>query len=60
MPDLRPAIIAVNSTMMVLSLAAIACRVGRRIFLVRSFSWHDCESGCGAEEDVAMLTTKQL
>ncbi|KAH7389563.1 hypothetical protein DE146DRAFT_635274 [Phaeosphaeria sp. MPI-PUGE-AT-0046c] len=41
MGDLRPAILATNSLLIVLSSAAIACRVGRRIFLVRSFSWHD-------------------
>ncbi|CAO2658627.1 Nn.00g063500.m01.CDS01 [Neocucurbitaria sp. VM-36] len=41
MRDLRPAIIGVNSALMSLSLAAISCRIGRRIFLVRSFGWHD-------------------
>ena len=43
MGDLRPAIVATNVVLIVLSLAAIACRVGRRVFLVRSFSWHDGE-----------------
>lgn len=43
MGDLRPAILATNSLLIVLSSAAIACRMGRRIFLVRSFSWHDGE-----------------
>lgn len=43
MGDFRPAILATNSLLVVLSTAAIACRVGRRVFLVRSFSWHDGE-----------------
>ncbi|KAF1921961.1 hypothetical protein BDU57DRAFT_464082 [Ampelomyces quisqualis] len=41
MTDFRPAILATNSLLVALSSAAIACRVGRRVFLVRSFSWHD-------------------
>ncbi|KAF1849805.1 uncharacterized protein K460DRAFT_372224 [Cucurbitaria berberidis CBS 394.84] len=41
MSGLRPAIFAVNSALIILSLAAICCRVGGRIFLVRSFGWHD-------------------
>lgn len=43
MGDLRPAILATNAVLVVLSLAAIACRVGRRMVLVRKFSWHDGE-----------------
>jgi|TARA_R110002003_G_scaffold52_23_gene4555 hypothetical protein len=43
MGDFRPAILATNAVLIVLSLAAIACRVGRRTFLVGSFSWHDGE-----------------
>ncbi|KAF2035554.1 hypothetical protein EK21DRAFT_53898 [Setomelanomma holmii] len=41
MRDFRPAILATNAVLIVLSLAAIACRVGRKTFLVGSFSWHD-------------------
>ncbi|KAH7084951.1 hypothetical protein BKA63DRAFT_6713 [Paraphoma chrysanthemicola] len=41
MGDLRPAILATNAVLVVLSLAAMACRLGRRAFLVGSFSWHD-------------------
>ncbi|KAF1940959.1 hypothetical protein EJ02DRAFT_348877 [Clathrospora elynae] len=41
MSDLRPATVGVNSTLIVLSLAAISCRVGRKMTLVRSFGWHD-------------------
>lgn len=43
MSDLRPVVLVVNSVLIVLSLAAISCRIGRRIFLVRSFGWHDGE-----------------
>jgi hypothetical protein len=43
MGDFKIAILATNVVLVVLSLAAIACRVGRRVFLVRSFSWHDGE-----------------
>jgi hypothetical protein len=43
MGDLRTAILATNAVLVVLSSTAIACRVGRRVFLVRSFSWHDGE-----------------
>lgn len=41
MSDLRPVMVGVNSALIVLSVAAISCRVGRRITLVRSFGWHD-------------------
>jgi hypothetical protein len=41
--NIKPAILATNAVLIVLSSAAIACRIGRRIFLVRSFSWHDGE-----------------
>lgn len=43
MGDLRPAILALNAVLIVSSAAAIACRVGRRLSLVASFSWHDGE-----------------
>jgi hypothetical protein len=43
MGDLKPAILGMNVVLIVLSLGAITCRVGRRVFLVRSFSWHDGE-----------------
>ncbi|KAH4315179.1 hypothetical protein HBH64_193890 [Parastagonospora nodorum] len=41
MGNLKTAIIATNAVLIALSSAAIACRIGRRVFLVRSFSWHD-------------------
>lgn len=41
MGDLRPTIIAINSVLILLSISAIGCRVGRRIILVGSFGWHD-------------------
>ncbi|KAH8730206.1 hypothetical protein GQ44DRAFT_823543 [Phaeosphaeriaceae sp. PMI808] len=41
MEDIRPAILASNAVLVLLSLMAIGCRVGRRLFLVGSFSWHD-------------------
>lgn len=44
MGDLKAAILATNAVLMVMSSTAIACRIGRRVFLVRSFSWHDGES----------------
>lgn len=43
MGDLRPAVVATNSVLIVLSLSAIACRVGRKVLLQRPFSWHDGE-----------------
>jgi hypothetical protein len=43
MGNLKTAIIATNAVLIALSSAAIACRIGRRVFLVRSFSWHDGE-----------------
>jgi hypothetical protein len=44
MGNITPVILATNSLLIVLSTAAIACRVGRRVFLVRTFSWHDGKS----------------
>jgi hypothetical protein len=44
MGDIRRAILATNAVLIVLSLAAIACRVGRRIILFRGSNWHDGES----------------
>ncbi|KAF2833639.1 hypothetical protein CC86DRAFT_277679 [Ophiobolus disseminans] len=41
MRDLQPTILATNVLLIALSSAAIACRAGRRLFLVRSFDWHD-------------------
>jgi hypothetical protein len=43
MGDLRPAVVATNSALIVLSLSAISCRVGRKVLLKRPFSWHDGE-----------------
>jgi hypothetical protein len=45
--DIRPGILVTNALLIALTLAAIACRVGRRVFLVRSFSWHDGEQSLG-------------
>ncbi|KAF2032012.1 hypothetical protein EK21DRAFT_38687, partial [Setomelanomma holmii] len=39
--DLRSALIVTNVVLIVLSLTAIACRVGRKVLLKRPFSWHD-------------------
>jgi hypothetical protein len=41
MSGLKPVILVTNLVLVALTLAAITCRVGRRVFLVRSFSWHD-------------------
>ncbi|KAH7095986.1 hypothetical protein FB567DRAFT_45798 [Paraphoma chrysanthemicola] len=41
MGDLRPALLATNVVLIVLSLAAIACRIGRKVLLKRLFTWHD-------------------
>jgi hypothetical protein len=43
MSDLRPTMIGVNSTFIVLSLTAIGCRMGKKVALLRSFGWHDGE-----------------
>jgi hypothetical protein len=42
--DLRPVMIGVNSTLIVLSLAAISCRVWRKMTLGRGFGSHDGKS----------------
>ncbi|EMD96498.1 hypothetical protein COCC4DRAFT_150086 [Bipolaris maydis ATCC 48331] len=39
--NLKPAIIGVNITLILLTLLAISCRVGRRFRMMSSFSWHD-------------------
>ncbi|KAH7073600.1 hypothetical protein BKA63DRAFT_415533 [Paraphoma chrysanthemicola] len=41
MPDLRPTFIGVNATLIALSTIAVCCRLGRSVFLVRSFGWND-------------------
>ncbi|KAF2794663.1 hypothetical protein K505DRAFT_303555 [Melanomma pulvis-pyrius CBS 109.77] len=41
MTDQRPIIIWLNAALIVLTLAAICSRVGRRIFVVGKWSWHD-------------------
>jgi hypothetical protein len=62
MGDLKPAILATNLVLASLTLAAITCRVGRRVFLVRSFSWHDGKpqftqaSGNRRLQDSALIT----
>jgi hypothetical protein len=50
MGDLKLAILATNLVLVASTLAAITCRVGRRVFLVRSFSWHDGEPRFGLIE----------
>ena len=41
--DLRPLVIGVNTTLILLSILAVGCRVGRKIKVLNSFSWHDGE-----------------
>ncbi|KAI2485337.1 hypothetical protein Ptr902_04277 [Pyrenophora tritici-repentis] len=39
--DLRPLVIGVNTTLILLSILAVGCRLGRKIKVLNSFSWHD-------------------
>ncbi|RMZ66245.1 integral membrane [Pyrenophora seminiperda CCB06] len=39
--DLRPLVIGVNTTLILMSILAVGCRVGRKIRVLNSFSWHD-------------------
>jgi hypothetical protein len=41
MSDLRPATIAVNLTLIVLTSLAISCRIGRKVKILSTFGWHD-------------------
>ncbi|ORY10888.1 hypothetical protein BCR34DRAFT_601792 [Clohesyomyces aquaticus] len=41
MVDQVPIIIWLNALLMALTLTAISSRVGRRVFLIRTWSWHD-------------------
>src|SRR3954453_7524629 len=41
--DLRPLVIGVNSTLILMSILAVGCRVGKKIRVLNSFSWHDSE-----------------
>jgi hypothetical protein len=41
MSDLRPATIAVNLTLIVLTSLAISCRIGRKVKMLSTFGWHD-------------------
>ncbi|KAF2033404.1 hypothetical protein EK21DRAFT_86213 [Setomelanomma holmii] len=39
--DFRPTFIGVNATLIALSTIAVCCRLGRSVFLARSFGWND-------------------
>ena len=41
--DLRPLVIGVNTTLILMSVLAVGCRIGRKIRVLKSFSWHDGE-----------------
>lgn len=41
MAGLQPTVIWLNAFLMALTFTALCARVGRRIFVVRTFSWHD-------------------
>ena len=43
MSDLRATVIGVNAVLVSLSLSRMACRIGRSVWLVRSFGWNDGE-----------------